>query len=423
MGADKRAGGKPFAIDYGLVVRAWLKTRENGGAPGVDGQGLDEFEADLDNNLYKLWNRMSSGSYFPRPVRGVDVPKADGGVRVLGIPTVADRVAQTAAAMVLEPDFESVFADSSYGFRPGRGALDAVAAAEGWCRKLNWVLDLDIAKFFDTVDHGLLMRALEWREPPAWVLLYVRRWGTAPMVAPDGSVVERAAGTPQGGPVSPVLANLFLHVALDSWMAREFPDVPFERYADDAVFHCRTRREAERLREAVAGRLAECGLAAHPDKTRVVYCKDTKRSGGAPPGVAVKFTFLGFEFRARTCRNRITGRLFDGFGPGIDPAKLRGLGKQVRHWRLRRWNQAAPGQVREFVNQRVWAWCNYYGRFRPSELRGLLRQVNAAVMGWMRAKYRHLRPWGKALRKWRWLVKYHPRWLLHWQLDSGLARQ
>ncbi|MDR1186395.1 MAG: group II intron reverse transcriptase/maturase [Bifidobacteriaceae bacterium] len=420
MGKEWRTGGEPFVVEAGLVWRAWGKVRSNRGAPGVDGQESDGFEEGLEDDLCKLWDRMSSGSYFPKPVRGVGMPKADGTTRMLGAPTVAGRVAQTVAALVLEADLESIFVDDSYGFRPGRGALGAVAVARDRCREFDWVVDLDIAKFFDTVDHGLLMEALEWRDPPAWVVLFVRRWITAPMVMPGGEGVERRAGTPQGGPISPVLANLFLHVVFDLWMGREFPDVRFERYADDVICRCRTRRRAAGLVEAVTGRLAECGPRAHPDKTKVVCCKDSGRGGGLPPGVVSKFTFLGFEFRARTCRSRATGRLFDRFGPGVDPVELKKMRETVHGWRLHRQVGARPSDIARFVNRRVWAWCGYYGAFRPSELKGLLRQVNAAVLRWMRNKYRRHRPWRRAVRQWEHMVAHHPSWLRHWRIETGL---
>ena len=248
---------KPFAISKKVVYEAYLKVKANKGAPGVDGESIEEFERDLKGNLYKLWNRSSSGSYFPPPVRMVEIPKPGGrGVRVLGVPTVADRIAQTVVKMYLEPEVEPRFHEDSYGYRPGRSALEAVGACRERCWKTDWVIDLDIKAFFDTLDHELVMRAVRHHTDLKWIHLYVERWLKAPLQREDGTVVQRDRGTPQGSAISPLLANLFLHYAFDLWMTREFPDVPFERYADDAVAHCATKARAEQVRAAVAERMA-----------------------------------------------------------------------------------------------------------------------------------------------------------------------
>jgi RNA-directed DNA polymerase len=256
---------KPFDISKWEVKEAWEEVRANKGAPGVDGQSIADFEKDLKNNLYRVWNRMSSGSYFPPPVRAVAIPKPhDGGTRMLGIPAVADRVAQTVAARHLIRRADPVFHPDSFGYRPGRSALDAVEKCRERCWKRDWVVEFDIAKFFDSVPWGLLVKALEAHTDAVWVKLYVRRWLAAPLAMPDGSLLERERGTPQGAPVSPVLANLFLHYAFDAWMDREFPTVWFERYADDAVPHCVTERQARQVLAALSDRMAEVGLRSHP---------------------------------------------------------------------------------------------------------------------------------------------------------------
>ena len=298
---------KPFAIPKLLVWEAWRQVKANKGAPGVDGQALDEFEADLADNLYKIWNRMSSGSYFPPPVRAVEIPKPHGGgTRVLGVPTIADRVAQTAAARFLEPLVEPRFHPDSYGYRPSKSAHDAVGACRQRCWKYDWVIDLDVQKFFDTVPWELVVRAVEAVTDCRWVLLYVRRWLEAPLQRSDGTLVQRDKGTPQGSAISPVLANLFMHYAFDTWMAREFPGCPFERFADDVVVHCKSRRQAEHVLAAIAVRMGEVGLRIHPDKTRIVYCKDGRRRGDHEH---TSFTFLGFTFRARgRAAPRVAGR-------------------------------------------------------------------------------------------------------------------
>ena len=275
-----RPKDKSFAIPKLLVWEAWRQVKANKGAPGVDGQDLAEFEADLGNNLYKVWNRMSSGSYFPPPVRAVEIPKPHGpGTRVLGVPTVADRVAQTAAAMFLEPLVEPRFHPDSYGYRPNRSAHDAVSVCRQRCWKYDWAIDLDVQKFFDTVPWDLIVRAVEAVTDCRWVLLYVKRWLAAPLQRLDGTLVEREEGTPQGSAISPVLANLFLHYAFDTWMARQFAGCPFERFADDIVVHCKSKRQAEYVRAAIVARMGEMGLRIHPEKTRIVYCKDGRRRG------------------------------------------------------------------------------------------------------------------------------------------------
>ena len=305
--------GKPFQIPKRLVWEAYKSVKRNKGAAGVDGQSIEDFEADLRNNLYKIWNRMSSGTYFPPPVRAVEIPKPHGGgTRMLGVPTVADRIAQTVAALQLEPRMESIFHDDSYGYRPGRSPLDAVAKCRERCWKKDWLLDLDVQKFFDSVDHDLMVKAVEVNTGQKWVVLYVRRWLKAPIQMPDGRLVQRERGTPQGSAVSPVLANLFMHYAFDSWLEREFPAVEFERFADDAVVHCATERQALQVRAALSERMEEVGLRLHPDKTKVVYCKDRKRRLDYE---CTSFTFLGYTFRARKAPTR------DGKSPCSSPPR------------------------------------------------------------------------------------------------------
>ena len=290
---------KPFLIPKREVWEAFKRVKANQGAAGVDGHSIEDFEANLSGNLYKLWNRMSSGSYFPPPVRRVDIPKANGGTRPLGIPTVADRIAQEVTRRFLEPILEPVFHPDSYGYRPGKSAIDAVRAARQRCWRYDWVLDLDVRAFFDTIDWALMLKAVRQHADCPWVLLYVDRWLKAPVQMEDGGIVPRAAGTPQGGVISPLLANLLLHYVFDKWMAREFPHVPFERYADDAICHCRSAEEALALWSALQARFAACKLELHPEKTKIVYCKDANRRGDYP---STHFDFLGFQFEpGRRC--------------------------------------------------------------------------------------------------------------------------
>jgi RNA-directed DNA polymerase len=304
---------KSYEISKHTVMEAYRRVKANAGAAGIDEQSIADFEAKLKDNLYKLWNRMSSGSYFPPPVRAVEIPKKAGGVRTLGVPTVADRVAQTVVAMVLEPEVEPVFHPDSYGYRPGRSALDAVSRCRERCWRHDWVVDLDIRAFFDSIPHDLLLKAVAVHTDQRWVMLYVERWLNAPLQRADGTLIERDRGTPQGSAISPLLANIFLHYAFDRWMEKSFPSAPFERYADDAVVHCRSRTQAVRIRRAITKRLAEVGLELHPDKTRIVYCKDSKPSGLARartvhlPGVHVQAT-TGEEQARHLVRELLTRR-------------------------------------------------------------------------------------------------------------------
>jgi len=339
---------KSFAIPKQLVWEAYRQVAANKGAPGVDAQTLEEFEADLENHLFKIWNRMSSGSYFPPPVKAVEIPKPHSpGVRVLGVPTVADRVAQTTVAMFLEPLVEPRFHPDSYGYRPKKSAHDALEACRARCWKFDWVIDLDVQKFFDTVPWDLVVRAVQAVTDCPWVLLYVKRWLAAPLQRPDGTVVERDKGTSQGSAVSPVLVNLFMHYAFDTWMVREFPDCPFERYADDAVVHCKSRRQAELVLAGIAARMAEVGLRLHPDKTRIVYCKDSRRRGEHEH---TWFTFLGYAFRPREAINRKEGEHFTGFSPAISPEALKAKGDRLRELRIHRQTTLSLDDLAEWLN-------------------------------------------------------------------------
>jgi len=342
----------------------------------VDGVTLGEFEADLKNNLYKIWNRMSSGSYFPPPVKAVAIPKPHGGgTRVLGVPTIADRIAQTVVARRLEGEVEPIFHPDSYGYRPNRSALEAVAACRQRCWKSDWVIDLDVERFFDSVPWELVVKAVAAHTADPWVVLYVKRWLAAPLALPDGSLQQRDRGTPQGSAVSPVLANLFLHYAFDAWMAREYPTVRFERYADDVVVHCVTELQAKRLVVAIGNRLAEVGLQLHPTKTRIVYCKDGKRRLDYEH---TAFTFLGFTFRARGARGN--GRNFTGFLPAVSKDALNKMSREVRRWRLHLRTGHTLADLARKINRIVRGWMQYYGAFYQTVLYPLLARINAYLM-------------------------------------------
>src|SRR4051812_38720451 len=318
---------------------------------------MEDFEKDLRNNLYKIWNRMSSGTYFPPPVKAVEIPKPHGGgTRVLGVPTVADRVAQTVVALALEARTEAIFHDDSYGYRPSRSALDAVEKCRRRCQRKDWVLDLDVAKFFDSVDHGLMVKAVAANTDKKWVLLYVKRWLQAPMQQPDGTLVARDRGTPQGSAISPVLANLYLHYAFDMWLSRAFPAVTFERYCDDAVIHCTSQEQAHQVRDALAVRLATVGLELHPDKTRIVYCKDVDRRGDHE---VTSFTFLGYTFRPRLAKNR-WGKHFVNFLPAVSKDAITAMGREIRSWHIARRSDKSLTDLARMFNSIMQGWINYY---------------------------------------------------------------
>jgi RNA-directed DNA polymerase len=380
---------KPYVIPKQIVWDAYKKVKANRGAAGVDGQSLGDFEKDLKGNLYKLWNRMSSGSYFPPPVRLVEIPKGNTGqTRPLGIPTVSDRIAQMVVKMLLEPQVEPHFHEDSYGYRPGKSALDAVGVTRKRCWRRNWVIDLDIKGFFDNLDWDLVMRAVRHHTDVPWVLLYIERWLRAPVQRADGSLEERVKGSPQGAVISPLLSNLFMHYAFDEWLRRNFADVQFARYADDAVVHARSLKEAETLLAAIRQRLAECNLELHPEKTKIVYCQDDDRRGTHE---YTSFDFLGYTFRPRRAKNR-WGKLFISFLPGVSNKAAKSIRATIRSWRLggRRNNQSLE-EIAKFVNPFVRGWVNYYGRYYPSALTPILRSLERSLVYWVRRKFKRFR--------------------------------
>jgi RNA-directed DNA polymerase len=406
--------GKPFTIPKQLVWEAYQKVRANKGAAGVDGCSIEDFEKDLRGNLYKIWNRMSSGTYFPSPVRAVEVAKPHGGgMRMLGIPTVADRVAQTVAALALEPRTESIFHDDSYGYRPGRSPLMAVAKCRERCWKEDWIIDLDVRKFFDSVDHDLMVKAVEANTTPAqrWVVLYVKRWLTAPIRMPDGRLADRDRGTSQGSAISPVLANLYLHYALDSWLEREFPAVKFERFADDAVVHCATERQARQILAALDARMTEVGLSLHPEKTKIVYCKDRKRRLDYEH---TSFTFLGYTFRARKAPTWDGRSMFSAFLPAVSRDALKKMSGEIRRWRINLRITSDIAELAAWMNPVIRGWLSYYGKFYRTELNSLLRRINTYLVRWARRKFKRLRAFKRAKRWWNGLLRRQPALFAHW---------
>ena len=410
---------KPYDIPKQVVWDAYRRVKANRGAAGVDGQSLEAFEKDLKGNLYKIWNRMSSGSYFPSPVRLVEIPKSDGRMRPLGIPTVSDRIAQTVAKMYLEPIVEPKFHPDSYGYRPGKSAHDAVATARTRCWRADWVVDLDIKGFFDNLDHDLVMRAVRHHTDNPWLLLYIERWLKVPVERPGGELVERTAGTPQGGVISPLLANIFMHHAFDDWLARNFPCLQFERYADDAIVHCMSEAQARYVLDALGERMKQCGLELHPVKTKIVYCKDDDRRGEYG---RIKFDFLGFTFQPRRARNR-WGKFFVSFLPAISNKAAKAIRATIREWRVAatRNNQSLEDLAR-LVNPRVRGWMHYYGRFYRSRCVQVLRYLDVVLVRWVMRKKKRFRRRERAAAHWLGRIASRDTNLfVHWQLGSKPA--
>jgi RNA-directed DNA polymerase len=355
--SDPKPKDKPFVISKWVVWEAYQRVKANDGAAGVDGESIEEFERDLKGNLYKLWNRLSSGSYFPSPVRAVEIPKkhGEGKVRILGVPTVADRIAQTVVRLYLEPKVEPQFHPDSYGYRPRRSALQAVGVCRERCWRRNWIIDLDIRAFFDSVPHDLVLRAVRRHTDERWILLYVERWLKAPLQQEDGTLVQRDRGTPQGSSISPLLANLFLHYVFDMWMRKRFPDLQFERYCDDVVVHCTTEKQAQFVRDAIAQRMADCGLELHPDKTRIVYCKDADRRATY---ANERFDFLGYTFRPRLSKGK-AGKFFANFLPAVSDDAMKAMSRELRSWRINVRSDKSLGDLAHMFNKVVQGWINY----------------------------------------------------------------
>jgi RNA-directed DNA polymerase len=404
---------KPFIISKRVVFEAYKRVRANQGAAGVDGESIADFERDLKNNLYKIWNRMSSGSYFPPAVRSVEIAKKSGGKRKLGVPTVSDRIAQMVAKMYFEPEVDHHFHPDSYGYRPGKSAIEAVGMARKRCWRHNWVLDLDIKGFFDNIDHGLLMRAVRKHTDIKWLLLYIERWLKAPVQTEDGTFVSREKGSPQGSVISPLLANLFLHYAFDEWMRHNHDNIPFERYADDILVHCKSERQVRWIKNTIDRRLKQCGLELHPEKTKIVCCKNTSRRGNYPNE---KFDFLGYTFRLRLSKSR-HGEFFVNFLPAVSNEAAKSIRKTIRSWRLHRMTDKSIKDLAHMFNPIIRGWVNYYGQFYKSALHPVLNQLNGSLQRWAMRKYKKLRR--RKRRAFYWLgriAKQMPYLFAHWRL-------
>ncbi len=410
---------KTFNINKREVWAAYLSVKANKGSAGIDGQTMEDFDYNLKNNLYKIWNRMSSGSYFPPPVRRVDIPKSNGKLRPLGIPTISDRIAQTVIKNRLEPIVEPNFHNDSYGYRPGKSALEAIAQARRRCWRDDWVLDMDIKGFFDALDHNLVIRAVSKYTQCNWTLLYIERWLKADVILPSGEPVQRKQGTPQGGVISPLLANIFLHLVFDKWMQVQYPQVHFERYADDIVVHFRSHKQLEFIEGKIRARFAKCKLELCPEKTKSVYCKDSNRHGTYS---VESFDFLGYTFRPRSARDS-NGKFFVSFSPAVSRKALKAMRLKIKeHPMVSRCFSQSVKELAKAINPMIQGWINYYGRFRKSSMSTIYDYINEKIIRWAKRKYKHLQ--GRKWRAGRWLRELYlkePKLFAHWRVWSWVA--
>lgn len=406
---------KPFTIPKRLVYDAYKAVKANAGSAGVDKETIADFEANLKDNLYRIWNRMSSGTYFPPAVKAVAIPKKTGGERILGVPTVSDRIAQMVAKQIIEPELESIFLADSYGYRPGKSALDAIGVTRQRCWKYDWVLEFDIKGLFDNISHELLLKAVHKHVKCKWVLIYIERWLKAPMER-NGNRIERNCGTPQGGVISPILSNLFMHYTFDLWMGRNHPDLPWCRYADDGLIHCNTEQEAQAVMAALNARLAECGLQMHPEKTQIVYCRDGSRKERYPN---VKFDFLGYTFRPRVVKNRKRNSLFVSFTPAVSGTALKSMRETTRRLNFRNRTDLSLRDIARLFNPILRGWVAYYGRYYPSALYPVYRHVNQTLVAWAMRKYRRLkRHKTRTMRLLEKVAENQPALFVHWRNET-----
>jgi len=411
---------KSFQISKRVVFEAWKRVKSNRGSAGIDGIDILAYEENLKDNLYRLWNRMSSGSYFPPPVKEVEIPKATGGVRKLGIPTVNDRIAQMVVKLCIEPGLDSEFHPDSYAYRPNKSAIQAIDVTRKRCWRFDWLLEFDIKKAFDNIDHELMLKAVKHHVTEKWAILYIKRWLKAPVKLVSGSIEDRNLGTPQGGVISPLLFNLYLHYAFDVWMKKHFPSIPFVRYADDGLIHCKTEAEALEIRRQVEYRLQECKLEIHPEKTKVIYCRDANRK---LKYLNTQFDFLGYTFRGRLAKSR-DGKYFNSFGPAISNASAKHIRSVMRSWGISRWTNATLEMIASRVNRIIRGWCEYYGHFFPSVLKLVLSHFNRILLKWVKRKYKRFRYRGSRAIIWlHRIAKKEPKLFVHWWFGANLMTE
>jgi RNA-directed DNA polymerase len=415
-GCTKVSKTKPFTIERQLVMDACLKVKANRGNAGVDEMSLEEFDKDYKSHLYRIWNRMSSGSYIPPPVTLVEIPKKDGGVRPLDTPTVADRTAQAVVAGLLEEQLDPVFHEDSYGYRPGKSAYQALARTRVRCWKCDWVVDLDIRSFFDNLPHDLLMKAVRRHTDYKWILLYIERWLVAPVQKIDGTVHPRTKRVPQGSVIGPILSNLYLHYTLDIWLVEYYPECDFERYADDAIIHCHSESTATEVLEKLGERMKTCGLTLHPEKTKIVYCKDSNRTGTYSN---VTFDFLDYTFMPRMAQNSTSKEWLTNFLPAVSKKSMSKMNSVLKRFSLFRATTITLNDISEKINPMLRGWINYYGKFYKSKLQSFMHVTNLKLARWARRKYKYLRTSEmKAIRWLHGITKAMPNLFAHWKLGA-----
>ncbi len=406
---------KVFNIPKQQVVEAYELVKANAGSAGIDRQSLLDFEQNLKDNLYKIWNRLSSGCYFPPPVMAVLIPKKSGGTRTLGIPTVSDRIAQMVVKLSFEPKVEPHFLEDSYGYRPNKSALDAVGVTRKRCWQYDWLLEFDIKGLFDNIPHDLLIKAVQKHTQNKWIILYIKRWLTAPIVMPDGNTVSREKGTPQGGVISPILSNLFLHYVFDKWMERNHKGILWCRYADDGLVHCKTKQQAMFMLNRLSQRFKQCGLEFHPDKTKVVYCKDSNRKDKHN---TTAFDFLGYAFKPRLVRSS-DGKMFVSFTPAVSASASKAMRDRVRQWKLKYRVELGLKEIAFQCNPVLRGWLQYYGKFSPSSLESVWTQFNAVLVKWVMRKYKKINGKTKAAKMLESIQQKQPSLFIHWQIGVG----
>ncbi len=402
-----------------MVWEAYKKVRANKGSAGIDTISMDEYDAERSKYLYKLWNRMASGSYFPPPVKEAEIEKKGGGVRKLGIPTINDRVGQMVIKDYIEPRLEKIFSPNSYGYRPKKNAHQALASVRKNCRKYDWIIDIDIKGFFDNIDHKKLMQAANKHVSEKWVCMYIRRWLNAPMLTTSGELIEKhGKGTPQGGVISPLLANLFLHYALDQWLEQTAQTIKFTRYADDVILHSGSKAQAEWLLKKIRDRLEVCGLELHPNKTKLVYCKDYRRRMKYPN---VKFDFLGYTFQPRTTKSKQTGKLFLGYDCAISIASRKRIADKLEELDIENLRFKSIVGIAQYLNPLIRGWVNYYGKFRGYELARVFMLLHNRLIRWARRRYKRYKTSIRKAFKWLDRVrKQYPNLFYHWQLGCSV---
>ena len=406
---------KTIPISKAMIWQAYKRVRANKGSGGVDAISMEQFDADLSKNLYKLWNRMASGSYFPPAVKEVEIPKKDGKFRKLGVPTISDRIGQMMVKMYIEPRLENVFSPNSFGYRPSKSAHQALKQVRENCWKTDWIIDLDIKGFFDNIDHAKLMLAIEKHIPENWIKLYIARWLACPVLTRSGKLItKQGKGTPQGGVISPLLANLFLHYGFDKWLEQTDYRVNFTRYADDVMVNCKSQKHAEQTLNTIKNRMGQIGLELHPQKTKKVYCKDYRRKEKYHN---VKFDFLGYSFQPRTSTSKKRRGLFLGFDCGISISSRKRIADKLGELKVHRMTSNSIVGIAKILNPMIREWINYYGKFRKSMLHSVFKLLNNRLVIWARKRYKRYKTSIKGAYRWFSRVKEQfPNLFYHWKM-------